>query len=111
MSSDDNAKLVDDGMEHAGVGAGPGLMFNLGTKRYSVLFSCSVCGAADGKAGVPYRKPEQDVVAYMNDVVMPAVAAAHQARAPRCLGKTVTLKIPRTNDAGVGLAPPAGGPT
>lgn len=59
-----------------------------------VRYSCAVCGCSLVEVGVRYRKPGEDVVSWMEDVVMEAVTNDHDRRSPDCPSEKCELQVP-----------------
>lgn len=64
------------------------------------LFTCPACGAEKIKASARPRTPDEDVRAWMEAAVYPAVQAAHTACSPFCRNSVVDLMIPAPTRAG-----------
>src|SRR4051812_12138950 len=61
----------------------------------SVRFTCKECGCRDHLVSVTARPKEQNVVEWMTDVVVMAIAARHHLLSPRCKAKTISaIKVP-----------------
>lgn len=69
----------------------------------TVLYICKTCGADKAKAFVRDRKPEEDILHWMEEVKQ-AVTDAHSLHSPKCIGKTCDLMIPTDNERGIGYA-------
>jgi hypothetical protein len=52
--------------------------------RLVIRYSCHVCGLEKVEASVRYRASEEDLIAWMKEVVTPALCADHDARSPHC---------------------------
>lgn len=58
------------------------------------LYACDKCGLDSVEVEVPARGPE-DVVAYLERIVAPLLAADHNKRSPRCRPKKFAwIKLP-----------------
>lgn len=63
-------------------------------KTIGVKYLCS-CLSAEVEVQVPERKPNQDIVDWMERVLGNAIGADHRRRSPRCTRTTMThCKIP-----------------
>lgn len=73
-----------------------------------ILYSCDKCGAKDRKVPVRHRHPAEDVVAWMQGVVVPALGRDHDAKSPGCrITRLTNVKIPLPPGAeGIGDKPP-----
>lgn len=62
------------------------------------LFSCTQCGIVDQEVEVRARKPTEDVVTWMENIVGHTVKARHFLISPHCKATSVqNLKIPLDN--------------
>ena len=60
-----------------------------------VIYSCGLCGISERPVLVRYREPGESVTAFMEQVVMQALADDHHRSSPRCRPATLTeVKIP-----------------
>lgn len=76
--------------------------------RISVLYSCILCGLRDITVHVPARMdPDaEDVVRWMEDVVLVAIGNDHHLRSPHCPTRRLQdLKIPITGAEWIGGPP------
>jgi hypothetical protein len=72
--------------------------------KIGVQYSCRKCGLADIEVQVPARGTE-DVIAWMNNTLLPGLVRDHHSRSPRCHPDTLsTVKIPMTGTDRVGGA-------
>lgn len=67
-----------------------------------VKFSCKVCGKLEQLVDVPNRKPNEDLMFWMNEVCMQVVKAKHYIISPECTATNVDLMIPFENDKPLG---------
>jgi hypothetical protein len=60
-----------------------------------IRYSCHECGIVDAGVTVRFRESTEAVVAWMRQVVEPALSADHRARSPHCCPETLSeVKIP-----------------
>lgn len=60
-----------------------------------VLYSCHLCGIENVEVAVRMRKPEEDVIKWMNGVVIVRLGLDHHSRSPHCRpDKLWDVKIP-----------------
>ena len=71
-----------------------------------VLYRCS-CLTEDAKVEVPERRPAEDIVLWVEQVVGSRLGQDHTKRSPKCRETTMTyVKIPvDDNPRGVGFGP------
>lgn len=76
---------------------------------FKVMFSCKVCGLVDEEAECRYRRPDEDIIHYLQKVILPAVNLQHQLESFTCPAKNVDLKLPMPEDGSkpIGLPPDA----
>lgn len=55
----------------------------------SVTYTWVTCGTFDRTVRVNKRRPDEDIAQWVRGVVVPAVSANHQTRAPWCLAKQI----------------------
>lgn len=65
--------------------------------QLTCFYSCALCGAKDRPVQVDARESEQNVVDWVERVVMEAVGRDHYSR--DCASPTCDLKIPAPEDA------------
>lgn len=53
-------------------------------KGINIAYSCSLCGLNRIEVEVRYRESTEDVVAWMKNIVEPALCADHNKRSPFC---------------------------
>lgn len=73
----------------------------------TVLFSCDGCGLVDKKVEIRFRRPDEEILHWMNHV-RGAVARCHSAARPKCRSRVMKeLKIPFHGDQnwGIGMDP------
>lgn len=71
----------------------------------SLLYSCKGCGLDKAKAFVRYRRPDEDILSWMEEVKQ-AVADAHSlASMGQCNYNCCDLMIPLTSESGIGYPP------
>lgn len=60
-----------------------------------ILYSCQECGIKDAEVQVRFRESEEDVLAWMKQVVEPALGADHFVHSPDCHPESLqNVKIP-----------------
>jgi hypothetical protein len=68
------------------------------------MLNCKVCGAEKLPFTVRWRESTEDIVAYVDKVVRPAMAAAHMKFQPRCPSPHCDLMMPVDEGAkGIGM--------
>lgn len=71
-----------------------------------VIYTCGLCaGAVNRTVQVPVRGEDEDIVAWMNHVLTPALVRDHQRVSPGCRPTTlqmVKIPIPPGQDATIG---------
>jgi hypothetical protein len=61
------------------------------------LYSCKLCGLLEVSVRVPAREENQDIRAWMEQVLIVGIANNHSLRSPGCLAKVITeICIPIT---------------
>lgn len=58
------------------------------------FYNCNVCGIKKQYVNVPSRKAEQDIVEWVELVIMPLFAADHRMRSPFCRATKLDVGIP-----------------
>lgn len=83
-------------------------------RRLTIRFTCNQCGLIDGICTVrPRTSPDHPpIVEWVQSIVGYSVQRAHLAHSPKCLAKTVDLKLPMPvegdlsgPDAWIGMPP------
>ncbi len=49
-----------------------------------IRYSCSLCGIEKAEVKVRFRESSEDVVAWMEQIVTPALVTDHAVRSPHC---------------------------
>lgn len=69
-------------------------------------YTCEECGLEKVEIPVRARRIGEDVVAWVNDAVTPAISASHAGRSPDCDAKTITqVRIPIAGSKVIGRPP------
>lgn len=69
----------------------------------SILYSCPLCRLRDATVEVRLRRPDEDVVAWMKEVVEPGLVRDHRSRSPSCTAPSARdVKIPLTGRQYIG---------
>lgn len=70
-----------------------------------VLYSCHACGIDKRRVEVRERKPDEDAVHWVEQVVGRALGADHAKASPRCRATTISeVRIPYTGVERIGDA-------
>lgn len=64
------------------------------TDKMFVGYECKMCSVKNAGVNVRFRWSSEDVVKWMEEIAIPAVAKHHRRRSPWCRAKTVDLMIP-----------------
>ena len=73
-------------------------------KTVQVQYTCSACSLTDVTVNVPARVID-NVVHWLDHIVVPRLIADHSKRAPGCHPKAFkAIKIPLPRDGGIGSA-------
>ena len=68
------------------------------------MFSCHACGAKKITFRVRHRRPDEDIVAWLEGVIKPAMGAAHSNYNALCRSEHADLQIPINEGAkGIGM--------
>ena len=76
--------------------------------KFPIMFSCKGCGLVDCRVKVRVRYLGEEVLKWIELVVMPAVGSYHHFCSPTCHSEVCDLKIPikRGTEKGIGEEPP-----
>lgn len=85
--------------QEATPGKGYRTSFEISTMNDQFQFSykCHACGV-DRTVKVPWRKPAENIIQYLETIIYPAVARDHREARPICASRHVDLKLPIENE-------------
>lgn len=74
-----------------------------------VLYSCAGCGLKNTRCEVRTRRPDEDIIAWMEDAVTFTLSVNHRLHSPECRATSMTeVMIPIDGVERIGDEPPKG---
>ena len=63
------------------------------SNQYTFTYMCLGCGLVQ-TLQAPYRNNKEDIMQYLNNIIMPCIKRNHRERMPLCTHEHVDLKLP-----------------